>query len=79
MKLDVQGQGDGTTLDVDGEAGVGGLKNGTIFMNVLCVSSLTVMSQIQYSHFMTSPDNFLLRFLTNTVILLVLIFRRVSR
>ena len=47
MKLDVQGQGDGTTLDVDGEAGVGGLKNGTIFMNVLCVSSLTVMSQIQ--------------------------------
>ena len=37
LKLDVQGQGDGRTLEV---GVVGGLENWTIFMDVICVSSL---------------------------------------
>ena len=36
MKLDFQGQGGGRILDVD----VGGLENWTVFMYVICVSSL---------------------------------------
>ena len=40
-KLDVQGQDGGRTSDIDGQ-GVGGLENWTIFMDVICVSSLTV-------------------------------------
>ena len=39
MKVDVQDQGGGRTLDVDGQGG-GGLENWIIFMNVICVSSL---------------------------------------
>ena len=40
-KLDVQGQDGGRISDIDGQ-GVGGLENWTIFMDVICVSSLTV-------------------------------------
>ena len=39
LKLDVQGQGGGRILDVDGQGG-GGFENWTIFMDVICVSSL---------------------------------------
>ena len=43
MNLNVQGQGVGRILDVDGQ-GVGGgggvVENWTIFMDVICVSSL---------------------------------------
>ena len=45
LKLDVQGQGGGKSLDVGGEWGrwgVGGLENYAIFMDVICVSSLTL-------------------------------------
>ena len=38
LKLDVQGQASGRILDADGQ-GIGGLENGTIFMDVICVSS----------------------------------------
>ena len=41
MELDVQGQGSGRILDVDGQW-VWSLENWTIFMDVICVSSLTV-------------------------------------
>ena len=44
MKLDVQGQGVGRISDVDGQ-GQGGLENWTIFMDVICVSSLKVLSE----------------------------------
>ena len=37
LKLDVQGQGDGRSLDVAGQ-GVGDLENCTIFMEVIRVS-----------------------------------------
>ena len=37
--LDVQSQGGETISDVDGQ-GVGGLENWTIFMDVICVSSI---------------------------------------
>ena len=40
LELEVQGQGDGRILDFDGQGGVGGLENWTIFMDVICVSSL---------------------------------------
>ena len=40
MKLDVQGQGVGRILDVDGQGWWGGLENLTILMDVICVSSL---------------------------------------
>ena len=39
LKLAVQGQGCRRILDVDGQ-GVEGLENWTIFMDVICVSSL---------------------------------------
>ena len=43
-KLDVQSQGDGRVLDVDGQGvGGGGLKNWTISMDVICVSSVGVI------------------------------------
>ena len=38
LKLDIQGQGDGKILDVDGQGGEC-LENGTTFMDVICVSS----------------------------------------
>ena len=41
LKLDVQGQGSGRILEVDG---VGGPKNWTIFLDVICVSFLMVVS-----------------------------------
>ena len=41
LELDVQGQGSGRILDVDGQW-VWSLENWTIFMDVICVSSLTV-------------------------------------
>ena len=44
MKLDVQGQGGGRILDVDGQGGVVRLENWTIFMHVICVSSLSYLS-----------------------------------
>ena len=44
LKLDVQGQGVGRISDVDGQ-GQGGLENWTIFMDVICVSSLKVLSE----------------------------------
>ena len=50
MKLDVQGQGSGSILDIAEQGvcvcvcgrggGEGGPKNWTIFMNVICVSSV---------------------------------------
>ena len=39
LKLDVQDQGGVKVLDVDGQ-GSGALENDTIFMEVICVSSL---------------------------------------
>ena len=45
-KLDVQGQGAGRILDVDGQGVVEGLKNRIIFMNVIYVSSLSVLFDI---------------------------------
>ena len=39
MKLDVEGQGGKRILDIDGQGG-GGLENWSIFMDVICVSSL---------------------------------------
>ena len=42
LKLDVQGQGVGSILDVNGQGGVRSLKNWIIFMDVICVSSLKV-------------------------------------
>ena len=45
LKLDVQGQGGGKFLDVDGQ-GVGGLGNQTIFMVVICVSSLIALRKL---------------------------------
>ena len=38
--MDVQGQGSGRILDVDGQGGVEVLENWTIFMDVICVLSL---------------------------------------
>ena len=43
--LDVQGQGSGKNLDVV-EQGVGGLENWTIFMDVMCVSSLNIKHDV---------------------------------
>ena len=47
VKLDVHGQGDGKVLDLDGQGGVGVLKirqfSWTIFMDVICVSSLCII------------------------------------
>ena len=40
LKLDVQGQAYGRILGVDGQGGWGGLKNWTIFVDVICESSL---------------------------------------
>ena len=36
LELDVQSQGGGRILDVDGQGGVGGLENSRIFMDVTC-------------------------------------------
>ena len=47
LKLDVQGQEGGRILNVDGKGGWAGLENWTIFMDVICVSSLNnIMSRI---------------------------------
>ena len=43
LKLDVQGQGSGRILDLDGRGGMGGLENCTDFMDVICVSSLKLI------------------------------------
>ena len=40
LKLDAQGQGGGIILVVDGQKS-GGIENWIIFMDVICVSSLT--------------------------------------
>ena len=45
LKLYVQGQGGDRILDVDGQGG-GTLENWTIFMDVICVSSLTAIKLI---------------------------------
>ena len=52
LKLRVQGQGGERTLDVDGQGG-GGLKNWTVFMDVICVSSPIFFRIISkwYAHF----------------------------
>ena len=42
LKLDVQGQGGGRILDIDGH-GVGGLERWTIFVDAMCVLSLTAI------------------------------------
>ena len=42
MKLDVQGQRGGRILDVDGQGGEEGLENWTIFMDIICVLSLSL-------------------------------------
>ena len=43
MKLDVQGQGGGRILDVARQGVVlGGLENWTIFIDVICILSLTL-------------------------------------
>ena len=47
LKLDVQGQGGGKNLDVDGH-GVRGLKNWTVFVDVICVLSLIGLMLISY-------------------------------
>ena len=44
--MDVQGQGGGRILDVDGQGGCC-LENWTIFMEVMCVSSLTPLRMIK--------------------------------
>ena len=40
LELEFQGQEDASILDVDGQGG-GGLENWAIFMDIICVSSLT--------------------------------------
>ena len=55
LKLDVQGQRDAKSMDVDGKGGVGP-KNQTIFMNVIRISFLIqiyqgVRMEIQYMQF----------------------------
>ena len=42
LKLDVQGQGGGGILDVDGQRGWGGIENWTIFMDIIFVSSFNL-------------------------------------
>ena len=42
LKLDVQAQGDGRILAVDGEGELGGLENWIIFIDLICVSSCTL-------------------------------------
>ena len=45
LKFDVQGQKGGRILNVDGQGGVEGLENWTIFMDVICASSLTTTAK----------------------------------
>ena len=46
MRLDVQGQRAGRILDIDGQGVVEDLKNRIIFMDVICVSSISVLFDI---------------------------------
>ena len=45
LKFDVQSQKGGRILNVDGQGGVEGLENWTIFMDVICASSLTTTAK----------------------------------
>ena len=45
LKLDVQGQRGGKISDLDGQGRVGVLENCTIFMDIICVSSLKWSSE----------------------------------
>ena len=51
LKLDVQGEGGGRILDVGGQGG-GSLENWTIFMDVICVSSLISLKNTAKFHVM---------------------------
>ena len=49
LKLDVQGQRGAKILDVDGQ-GVRSLENQTIFMDVICLSSLMIFEHMNFSN-----------------------------
>ena len=53
LKLEVQGQGGGRCQDVD-EPGGRAVKNWTLFMDVVCVSSLYVLNRLMH-HVNDSP------------------------
>ena len=41
MKLVMEGEGGQRILEVDGQGGLGGIENWTVFMDVICASPLT--------------------------------------
>ena len=54
-KLNVQGRGGGRISDVNGQR-VGGLENWTIFMDVICLSSLSSINDNYFSNDELEPS-----------------------